>query len=454
MFKKILILISVITVFWSCFTDVVHETVVVDRNFRDYTVPVSFGPSADNTWTVMIYIAADNDLESYALTDFAEIKTGMARLGTNAQFLNVVVLIDRSSGYDSSDLEGENFSEARVYDITSSGAVLKENLGEINTGDGSILQNFLSNTKSDYVADNYALILWNHGGGAKGGADFSSTPESNTKAVCYDSTSLNDALYLNEIQTAVNNVFSDGSLKIIGFDACYMGTVEVAYEFRNLASYMAASMNTEWGYGWDYERLFGDMTGSNSSAEEFAKLMVRQYRESTNYVSSQTLSAVDLSKMESLKTAVDDLASKLALENKNSQIALTRNSSTHFFLIGDSSQEKYYAYFDLSNFANNIVNDSNYSTTLREKAQGVIDAMALSVVSSYAGSSYGGYYNIGSVTKRGLSILFPVNYYSSDYYWYSFDPVGNSGEIDFCNVESTVPAVNTYKEWLDFFFSN
>jgi hypothetical protein len=55
---------------------------------------------------------------------------------------------------------------------------------------------------------------------------------------------------------------------IIAYDACFMGMVEVAYENRDLADYMVASITTMPGTGYDYTAFLTAVTGlENKDAE-------------------------------------------------------------------------------------------------------------------------------------------------------------------------------------------
>ena len=65
-----------------------------------------------------------------------------------------------------------------------------------------------------------------------------------------------------------------------GFDACFMGMYEVAYQFRNCAKYMAFSPTSVIG-GWNYEYIFSRFD-SCLSGKNFAINAVDGYKE-TDY---------------------------------------------------------------------------------------------------------------------------------------------------------------------------
>lgn len=444
-------------------------------------------------WTVMIYLDGDNDLESAAVKDFNEMEYGLhlaKQLDANIEDkLNIVVLYDRHPDYSSSD---GNWADTRLYKVSPDSSMNYASVStpiakgvELNMGHPDTLEQFVTWSQEKFPADKYALILWNHGSGARSSSldeplvvkDRSLTKsldkpliigsaQKGVKAICDDETD-EDILYLDEVQQALiaAGISYSNKIDIIGFDACLMGSVEVAYEFRDLAYYMVGSMNLEWGDGWDYTRLISEIPNNISSSEELAKLMVKQYRDSTLHVSSETQSAIDLSKITALKTAVDAFAVKLADENKKSEIETTRDSSCNFYTSDIDSIS--YPYYDLGDFACKISADTGYSADLRNSAEVVITKLSEAVVSAYANTGFGNYYGTGNDVKRGLSIFFSrgnLTYDGHSHYayqwWYSsrntvtsYGAAFEYGRIDFCNFNSN-GIVETWKELLEYFYNN
>ncbi|MEW6681018.1 MAG: S8 family serine peptidase, partial [bacterium] len=136
--------------------------------------------TSTKTWTFMVYLDADNDLESAAIDDFLE----MSSIGSNDD-INIVVQMDRINGYNSSY---GNWTGTKRFYITKNMTPIPENaysdIGEANMGDPDTLKNFINWAKSSYPAENYALVLWDHGSGWKTKALERRKP----KAVCYDDT--------------------------------------------------------------------------------------------------------------------------------------------------------------------------------------------------------------------------------------------------------------------------
>ena len=122
---------------------------------------------AADSWTLMVYMAADNNLEQFAIADLNEMESV-----TLPGSVNVVTLVDRAPGYDSGN---GNWTDTRVGDIRHDGSLgtLGSTLvsqGELNTGRGSTLTDFIDATVAANPASRYGLIVWDHGGGLSGTA--------------------------------------------------------------------------------------------------------------------------------------------------------------------------------------------------------------------------------------------------------------------------------------------
>jgi hypothetical protein len=203
-------------------------------------------PVEDAEWTVMVYLDGDNNLETYGLLDLEEMEVVGSVDG-----VNVVVLMDTYSLIQEThwyvlDAPGEHHVELveGVYvshcdcDMVAGGCP-----GELNMGDPDTLTYFVEIAMAAAPAGHYMIDLWDHGGGWYG--------------LCSDDTGnedgVKDALSLDEMANGIDAALPDDvKLDILASDACFMGTIEVAYECRNVADYMVASVTTVPGLGWDY----------------------------------------------------------------------------------------------------------------------------------------------------------------------------------------------------------
>ena len=402
--------------------------------------------NSDNEgWTVMIYGDGDNDLESMLLLDIEEMADGYV----NDENLDIIVLVDRINGESSrSGVFDEDFTDTRLYRINQGGVdrisggsqfpeITTSSNYEANMGDANTLKKFIQFCKSNYSANHYALVLWNHGGGtrSRGGSD---SDDRKYKAVCWDDTDGGDCLYTAEITDVLT---PSESVDLIGFDACFMGSVEVAYQYRPgnggfNAQVMAASPPVEWGYGWDYENIFAriktgggnngevdTVVGGGSSNElyydpatmtalEFGGIIVEEQYDSAGSQSEQALSCYDLTKVSAVKSAVDTMASSLwssnPLEDEKDDFEAIRGSNSspgtmHYFDASDAEEWYAYPYFDLYDLCERTNESTNFSDTIKNYASSIMSAVDSMIVYSFGGSDYDDFQN----GKNGIHIFFP-----------------------------------------------
>jgi len=189
----------------------------------------SLAPLQNAEWTIMVYLAGDNDLEYYAINDFLE----MASVGSTND-VKIVVQFDRIPGYDS---RYGDWTTTKRYLVTQgmipdySNALM--DIGEANMADPQTLVDFVTWGKNSYPANNYCVILWDHGSGWK----FPDTGV--TKWICGDYSN-GDVMEIYELRNALNTITNNGNypLDLIGFDACLMQMIEIGYEIADYAGYM------------------------------------------------------------------------------------------------------------------------------------------------------------------------------------------------------------------------
>ena len=228
-----------------------------------YDDPSQSGSSDGKTgivpsWTIMVYMAADNNLEPYALLDLNEMEAGI----TDNAGVNLLALVDRSPlnytlpfGSGAVTSEG-NWSGTRCYlvkhdsntglvtspQIELSALGLESGVTSENMGDPATLRAFIDFGLERYPADNTMLVLWDHGGGWR------ALPVSGSRELCQDDTNGYDVLYTQELGVALSGLY----LSVIGFDLCQEAGIEAVYEIRNSGKYMVASETDTPLAGWNY----------------------------------------------------------------------------------------------------------------------------------------------------------------------------------------------------------
>lgn len=374
-----------------------------------------------------MYMDGDCNLEAALWGDVNEMEKGLYDLNSTVrENVTFVVLWDGSTdddagyGYTNLSPAGSKLYELTPESTENTTLVSTELTGwtgmgsEVNMGDGDTITNFLDWADTNYPNyTNRMLILSNHGGGARSRG---TTP--NSRAICWDDSvnpPYGDTLYSNELSAAIEASTID--LNIIGMDACLMAAAEEAYQLRNSADYFIASLESEQGDGWEFNHWIPQMT-NNMTPSALGTVIVQSYE--YNFDSSygdQTLSCTDLSQMDNLKTAIDNLTAQILVSSDITNIKTVFEGSQHF-------AASYTSQYELGEFCENLVSEG-YLTT---EANAVLSVMESAIVYSWADYASGDYYGAGTTTKKGLSLA------------------GQEIEIDYSTGEISA-YLGTYPDW-------
>lgn len=351
--------------------------------------------TAGSSWTVLVYMVADNNLEPFALQDIAE----MAEVGS-ANGLNIVVQIDRAAGYSSDGVLGfPNFDGVKRLKIEAGRIEELADMGEMNMGERASLTDFVAWGLQTFPADRVGLVLWDHGGAWPGfGGD--------------ESTENHDVLNLAELKAGLGQGLQNGGksqLAFIGFDACLMSTYETALSLRTFGEYLIASEELEPGHGWDYRSL-GILkndpgTAPRALGEEILRgFMAQAGAEQT--AQNVTLSVTDLHQVANLSNSIADLADALKAKAAMSgtELGMIRESVLEFGKAPDPSK------------STNMVDLADLVSRLAasDAKHGMLEQQLLSALASTVLAKQNGPVN---ARAGGLSIYYPPQaaLYRADY---------------------------------------
>ncbi len=180
--------------------------------------------NAPRNWTVLIYMAADNNEEVEAVQNINEMEI----VGSTQQ-VNILVYVDFRSNTSTHNQFAYTFNITKQDPANQT--IISEPLNttlplEPNMGDPATLLAFIQFGQNHSEAENYLLILWDKGTGYTG--------------VCYDETSGGDRLLPQEIALVLNNNTID-PITIVAFDASFMGQFELAFEIRDGTEFIVFS---------------------------------------------------------------------------------------------------------------------------------------------------------------------------------------------------------------------
>jgi hypothetical protein len=394
--------------------------------------PAMHTPTSRKPWTVMVWMAGDNDLEASGEKDLAELK----RVGTS-DAVNVIVQFDSMSD-----------DHTRRYEITKGGHAaddVVQELGETNTGDPLVAIDFFRWAIDRYPADCLLGVLWNHGSGiddtdvyARSAlaprvlasrhrrALFASTvaQAANDRAIAFDDTSRDflDNLELKRVLATVKKQ-TGRRIDVLGFDACLMNMVEVAYQLQGTAQIVVGSEEVEPLAGWPYDRVLETLTTNpGMTAAELGRQIVDFYVKSYTD-DSVTQSAVDLDRLDATAQRIDALAKALIKSIKDAveyaAVAKTLNAAQHF----DNPD-----FVDLGHFCGELAARSK-SAAVKTAAKAVSESLTARNGFVLAEGHKGG----GLAHSTGAAIYFPRGAVSKAY-----------GKLDFAKATAWLAFLNAY----------
>lgn len=354
---------------------------------------ISFAEPAKE-WSFFLFLNGNNNLDDYGKQNILS----MEQVGSSSE-VNLVV--------QWASLAANTTERLYIKKSTNPNAVTSpvvDNPGLVDMGDYHKLVEFVRWGIQHYPAKHYFVAVWDHGGGwhqvlgmrAKGLAH-------RPMDISWDDRS-GHFITTEELGLAMGDIAKIIGKKIdlYGSDACLMAMAEVANEMRDSVDYYVGSEETEPGEGWPYQPIFAQWTSNPSlSPAGLAKLISREYVKAYSpggvYSQSEvTMSAMDLSKLESFNQSVKNLKIEL--------LSTITAQKQNIFNAANATQQ--YAYSDYKDFVDftdqlesgKILANGSTLTNARKAAQDL-------VIENHATSTYS--------SSHGVSIWIPTD--SSDY---------------------------------------
>jgi hypothetical protein len=356
----------------------------------------TFNPASGSGWTLMVYLAADSNLERAIMDNLEEL----VRVGP-AEGINVVVLADRSSRDDNEDddldeddedwkpenrkrytnrevADAGNWTGAKIFRIEKDSLVLIKDLGDANTGNGQTLKSFLQLAVQQFPANHYGLIVSGHGAAWEEVCPDSTAADSDEKA----------SLTMMEVRDAIDQGVGQ-PLDLLAFDCCLMANFEVFNTLAKSTRAIAASEELAPGAGWNYAALMRtlsknpDISGldvgvtmGEAFVDYFAKLDAEEYDEST-------FSVIDMEKWPAIDQALNQLSRGLGffltkdMDGSWLKIARAASEATEF----DSGEG---GLLDLNGFSKHLIQQFDHPQ-LKADAERLNQAIKAAVAFNHCG---------------------------------------------------------------------
>jgi len=313
-------------------------------------------------WTVLIYMAADNDLLPFADRNIEQLK----QVGSSNN-LNILVHL--------------HTHRPRSNKVTKKLFIQKDRILQIgpdeckDSGSEQTLIDACNWALNDFNAKHFVLVFWNHGSGdinplrgksinpsmlfnynkqynileldrSIGLLDLLESAEMPPchRGVCFDETTGN---YLNDEKLKkaleyVNAVPLKGKkIDYILWDTCMMGGIGTIHNCSKYATRIVVSEEVVLGTGYNYTKLLKPLAQNQIELHQLAQHVVSTYEETYSKITNDyTQSAIELSQYPALQKNIDTLSLLLieALEKQKDRTvsfalkaSRDRNQCTHFW---------------------------------------------------------------------------------------------------------------------------
>ena len=230
---------------------------------------------------VLIYVAADNNLDSYFKNDLRQVMQGTKDLATNNKLI-IYVDDDKNKPYFLQVEQGDTIR-------------LKNMEMETKTSDTETLYEAMKYVTDNFAAESYGLVLWGHADGwIIHNKNTKQTAKAPRKAYGVDYTGGRTYMDIPDMAKALARL---PKLKFIFADCCCFLCVENVYELRNCADYIIGSAAEIPGEGAPYHTVVPAMFSQDST---FYKQIVEKYYEQKSGSYNTPLAAVKTSELENL----------------------------------------------------------------------------------------------------------------------------------------------------------
>ena len=321
--------------------------------------------------TVLVYFAADNNLNGNVEGDIAAMEKGLP--GIDMCDGNLLIYVDR---------KGQSPQLLRLVQEGDSvrREVIREYVIDHASATAERLRQVLRQVTESYPSDQYGLVLWSHGT-AWLPSDYKNYLRS------FGTDTGNHSMSVDDLTAALSDYHFDFLL----FDACYMASLEVAYALRHCTDYLIASPTEVLTDGFPYQLFMQDLFAPEANVVDVATQFYTYYQSSYG-----TISVIKTDELADLATAC-----RAIFQGKSEEELFAvpvQELQIMEYLTGNV-----HALYDCADYVRQLATDAQYSAFQSCLDQAVV-YKAATPKSAYA-YAYGTYLPINRFS--GLSIYAP-----------------------------------------------
>jgi hypothetical protein len=294
--------------------------------------------------TVLIYMAADNNLYKNAKTDIDEMLSYAAPVNGN-----LLVYIDVPEWSSDESPQLLKIEQGKITTI--------KQYPQQNSASGAVLRKVIDDVTTMFAAQSYGLVLWSHGTGwlPQGVFETLNTKQSSALAQSFGKDN-NHEMSITELAEALPIKF-----EYIIFDACLMGGIEVVYQLRNKAHVIIASPTETLVAGFPYNQILPHLFTDTPGYIEIATAYMDYYKSKSGILQTATIAVVSTQTLEAFAVTV-----KAAFANETTPVVPVLENIQSYNL----SQPP--VFYDLQDYLQNVISDKNSLANLQQLLSKII----------------------------------------------------------------------------------
>ena len=299
--------------------------------------------------TVLVYMAAENSLsyevnnKGYHEQDIDEMLLSVGDIPSNSRLLIYV---------DDTDLprilsveQNKGVAECKV---------LHQYTAEHNSGDTETLRLVMDWVTENSPSASYGLIFWSHGDA------WLPARAPIQRSICIDNerNSYSNSGTKMDIPEVAEVLSTFPRLEFVMFDACFMQSVEVAYELRHVTRYVLASPAEIPNPGAPYDRMISPLFSLPFDAESVIMEYYRVYNDSVmsvyGYGSDRygvSLSAINCDYLDELAAITGEMVQKYVSMDAPTNL----KGIQRYYPLSSKTRPEYY---DMNGYMHRLVTDT------------------------------------------------------------------------------------------------
>lgn len=338
---------------WLAFA-LIGVLAVTSCDNNDSPTPTETIPSR----TVLVYMVADNSLNSRTDDDVDEMMQGILNVDETRMKTNLLLYLD--------DYSLPVLYQIRNNNGTAEKSVLREYSSELTSTEPSTLESVLNYVRTNYAADSYGFVYWSHGDGWMP-SSLMRVRSKDLRWIGQDLNNGNGDRYYGDIDATAQALAAfPNKFDFVLFDACYMLTTEVAYAFRDCTDYIIGSPTEIPGPGAPYDRILPYMFSSQSTyvtdmARAYFDYYNEKYNEGINITNENWTGGVSIGVMSTSQTVSLASATSQALASATQTDAATLRQAVLDYDKRMSSRS-HIGYYDFAQMMQSMLSAADYTT--------------------------------------------------------------------------------------------